>query len=101
MPFNIKPNIIVIVLGIESFQYTCAPMFGHYIDEETDFYLLEFEGVNDNRKNDLKDYYGKNEILFIRHFFCKFYGSNTQITPYSSWLEDSPEDFSNRMLVFF
>lgn len=95
------PNLFVMIFGIESFPYTCAPMFGHYIDDNTDFYLMKFEGVNDSIKTDLTDYYGKPDEFFIRHFFSKVYGSTDDISPFTNKLEESPEAFQSRMDEFF
>ena len=95
------PNIIVVAFGIESFPYTCAPMFGHYIDDSTDLYLFKFEGINDTTQIDLFDYYGKSEDLFIRHFFSKVYGSTKDISPFDSKLTESKTAFQFRMDTFF
>lgn len=95
------PNIFVMVFGIESFPYTCAPMFGHYIDDNTNLYLLKFEGVKDSTATDLTDYYGKPDEFFIRHFFSKVYGSSEDISPFTDKLSESPEAFQNRMDEFF
>ncbi|WP_418603852.1 hypothetical protein [Hwangdonia sp.] len=95
------PNIFVAILGIESFPYTCAPMFGHYIDDNTDLYLFKFEGVTDSTQVDLTRYYGKSEDLFIRHFFSKVYGSTHAISPFDSKLSESKSDFQDRMDAFF
>ena len=97
----LTPNLFVIVLGIESFPYTCAPMFGQYIDDSTHLYLMEFEGVNDTTTIDLTDYYGKPEDFFIRHFFSKVYGSTDAISPFTNKLSESPEAFQLRMDEFF
>ena len=97
----LAPNIFVAVLGIESFPYTCAPMFGHYIDDNTDLYLFKFEGVNDSTTTNLTNYYGKSEDLFIRHFFSKVYGSTHAISPFDSKLTESKSDFQYRMNAFF
>ncbi|MEO0527062.1 MAG: hypothetical protein AAFZ89_07540 [Bacteroidota bacterium] len=96
------PNLFVVVMGIESFPYTCAPMFGHYVDDNTNFYVLKFEGLTDDgEKIDLVDYYGKLEIYFVRHFFSKAYGSIDPINPFSGRLSDNEEDFLKRMDIFF
>lgn len=95
------PNIFVVIFGIESFPYTCAPMFGHYIDDDTDLYLFKFEGVTDSTKVNLVDYYGKPEEFFIRHFFSKVYGSTKAISPFDKRLKDSESDFQYRMDTFF
>tara|TARA_R110002050_G_scaffold296426_1_gene456393 strand:- start:40572 stop:41087 length:516 start_codon:yes stop_codon:yes gene_type:complete len=96
------PNIFVMIMGIESFPYTCAPMFGHYIDDKTDLYLLKFEGENGTDKIDLLDNYGKSpKGLFIRHFFSKAYGTTSKISPFSNTLTDSKVEFNTRMKAFF
>lgn len=95
------PNIFVIIFGIESFPYTCAPMFGHYIDNDTELYLIKFEGVNDTTSVDLTEYYGKPESFFVRHFFSKVYGSTQAISPFTNKLSESPNAFQSRMNEFF
>ncbi|MDD7885848.1 hypothetical protein [Flavivirga sp. 57AJ16] len=95
------PNLFVVIVGIESFPLTCAPMFGHYIDDETDLYLFKFEGENSLGKTNLVKYYGKRETLFIRHFFSKVYGSTEAISPFSNQLYESNTAFHDRMNAFF
>ena len=95
------PNIGVVVFGIESFPFTCAPMFGHYIDKETPLYLLKFEGVTDTETIDLVNYFGKPEDFFMRHFFSKVYGSTQAISPFTNKISESKEAFQHRMNTFF
>ena len=95
------PNLFVMALGIESFPYTQAPMFGHYIDSETKLYLLKFEGHKDGQTIDLVDYYGKSELRFIRHFFSKVYGSSEYFTPFSGRVIEDEERFNERLNLFF
>lgn len=95
------PNVFVAISGIESFPYTCAPMFSHYIGEKTELYVFEFEGINDGSITELSNYYGKTELYFIRHFFSKAYGSIENISPFSNRLSDDRENFSLRMNEFF
>lgn len=76
-------------------------MFGHYVGEESEFYVFEFEGVNDGDITELSNYYGKTELYFIRHFFSKAYGSAEGISPFSNRLSDSKEEFNVRMNQFF
>lgn len=97
----IVPNLFSVFAGVESFPFTCAPMFGHYIDENTDLFVFKFEGQKGSKKTDLVNYFGKPENHFIRHFFSKVYGSTDEITPFSNRLSDSPEEFQHRMNVFF
>lgn len=95
------PNVFVVTLGIESFPLTCAPMFGHYIDEETPLYVLKFEGVTNSETIDLVNYLGKPEDFFMRHFFSKVYGSTQAISPFTNKLSESNQDFQHRMNTFF
>ncbi|MEC8832072.1 MAG: hypothetical protein VX772_06915, partial [Bacteroidota bacterium] len=95
------PNLFVMALGIESFPYTQAPMFGHYIDSNTKLYLLKFEGHTADGSVDLVDYYGKSELRFIRHFFSKVYGSSDYFTPFSGRVLEDEERFQERLTLFF
>ena len=95
------PNLFVMAMGIESFPYTCAPMFGHYINDRTSLFILNFEGVSEQESIDLTEYYGKSELYFVRHFFSKVYGSTETISPYSHRLLESQGDFYLRMNQFF
>jgi hypothetical protein len=95
------PNIFVVVLGIESFPLTCAPMFGHYIDDNTKLYEFKFEGLKNGKTTDLIDYLDKPENHFIRHFFSKAYGSTNTIYPFTNKLSESATSFQNRMNMFF
>lgn len=97
----VLPNVFVMLLGIESFPYTCAPMFGHYINEDTSLYLLEFEGVHNGKTTNLINYLGKPEDFFMRHFFSKVYGSTEAISPFTNKLNESEVAFQYRMNTFF
>ncbi|WP_299554823.1 hypothetical protein [Seonamhaeicola sp.] len=97
----LAPNLFVVAFGIESFPFTCAPMFGHYIDNNTNLYIFKFEGVRKGIKTDLSNYYNKPEDCFIRHFFSKVYGSAEAISPFTHKLTESPEAFNQRMNAFF
>ena len=97
------PNLFVIILGIESFPLTCAPMFAHHINKDTDLYVFKFEGVlSDSTTLNLQDYYGKSERNFMRHFFGRAYGVSSGINPFSNYVfEDSKKAFQARMDTFF
>jgi hypothetical protein len=97
----ILPNIFVVIMGVESFPYTCAPMFGHYINNNTSLYLFKFEGETNDNKIDLIDYLGKPESQFMRHFFSKVYGSTSPISPFTNKLSESETQFYQRMNMFF
>lgn len=96
------PNIAVTILGFESFPLTCAPMFAHHIDVDTELYSLKFEGRDPSGAlTDLIDHYGKSEVLFERHFFAKVYGSVGSSNPFSDILCDNEELFHQRAVAFF
>lgn len=98
----ILPNVLVVSLGIEDFPFTCAPMFGHYVGTETDLYVFKFVGVKDNSRVFIKaEENGRPESVFTRQFFSKVYGSTDTLSPFSSYLDDSPDKFNQRMNDFF
>lgn len=96
------PNMYVVILGIEDFPFTCAPMFAHYIGPETALYIFKFDGVKDQNKELItSDEYGKPEAVFIRQFFSKAYGSKDPVSAFGYHPEDNLDAFSLRMNRFF
>ncbi|WP_375324224.1 hypothetical protein [Flagellimonas sp. GZD32] len=95
------PNIFVVVLGIESFPFTSAPMFGHYVNDDSNLYLLKFEGHNKDTIIELVDYYGKSEYTFVRHFYGKAYGSSEYLTPFADRIFEDEDKFNKRLKAFF
>jgi len=97
----LAPNIFTSIVGIESFPYTSAPMFGHYVGDDTELYLLKFEAVSGNELIDLEPYYGRPAAYFVRYFFSKVYGSPGSISAFNGRLSESPPKFQRRMNTFF
>jgi hypothetical protein len=98
----IIPNLFVVAFGIENFPFTSAPMFGHYVGPETELYVFKFEGVKDEKRTlILPEENGRPEPVFMRQFFSQVYGSSDSLSPFSAWLDDSPEKFKRRMEDFF
>lgn len=97
----LTPNIFASIVGVESFPYTSAPMFGHYVGEQTQLYLLKFEASSGEEHFDLDPFYGRPEPYFIRHFFSKVYGSPGHISAFNGRLSESPQKFQSRMNTFF
>lgn len=97
----LAPNIFASIVGVESFPFTSAPMFGHYVGEETGLYLLKFEALSGAEYIDLEPYYDRPESYFIRHFFSKVYGGTGNISAFNGRLSENPEKFQARMNTFF
>ena len=97
----LTPNIFAAIIGLESFPYTSAPMFGHYVGEETKLYLIKLEGIKGEEGIDLAPYYGRPESYFIRYFFSKVYGSRDKITAFNGRLSENPGKFQKRLDEFF
>jgi hypothetical protein len=100
----ILPNLYVICIGHESFPFTHAPMFGHYIDETTLFYDFEFIGQDGQEEKILYPSYKEpmqaKDRLIRRFFFNKIYGS-VEESSFSHFRDDSIESFTARMEKFF
>ena len=99
--FILAPNIFAAIVGVESFPYTSAPMFGHYVGKETELYLLQLEALSGEERINLAPYYGRPQAYFIRHFFSKVYGSQGNISAFNGRLSESPVEFQRRMNTFF
>ena len=97
----LTPNIFTAIVGLESFPFTSAPMFGHYVGDETQLYLIQFEGISGDKQINLEPYYDRPESYFIRHFFSKVYGAKGNISAFNGRLTDNPDKFQNRMQTFF
>ncbi len=95
------PNIFAIVFGVASFPFTCAPMFAHQVNKDTQLCIFKFEGSNACKTVDLGDKYGRNEIFFVRYFFSKVYGSSEPVSPFDTRFSDNRADFQQRMNAFF
>lgn len=100
------PNLYVIFRGRESFPFTQAPMFGHYIGPETFFYNFKFIGDDGNSKKLLYPsltYSQTEPPLYFRtqRLFFKIYGSAEENSCFGYYENDSREKFERRMSHFF
>jgi hypothetical protein len=98
------PNLYVIYTGHESFPFTHAPMFAHYIDETTSFYDFEFIGQNGHIEKVIYPSYKKalqtKDRLIRRFFFNKVYGS-VEESSFSNFRDDTVDQLTARLEVFF
>lgn len=98
------PNIYVIVKGKESFPFTQAPMFGHYIGPNTLFYNFSFTAQNGEEEKLV--YPSMKRIEKTAYFptmrlFFKYYGSTELNSPFSYYENDTREAFEKRMSAYF
>ena len=102
----IIPNLYIIFTGRESFPFTQAPMFGHYIGPETHFYDFKFTGDNGNSQKILYPSLTHSQTeppLYFRtqRLFFKIYGSAENNSCFGYYENDSREKFEQRMSHFF
>ncbi|WP_157887002.1 hypothetical protein [Hymenobacter sp. PAMC 26628] len=99
------PNLYSIYLGRESFPYTNAPMFGHYIGASTYFYDIKFLIDSGSTTKRIFPYYDgeKQSIDYIgqRFFFNNIYGSAEKKSPFGYSEPNTSEAFELRMDAFF
>jgi hypothetical protein len=98
------PNLYVMCTGHESFPFTHAPMFAHYIDETTLFYDVEFIGQKGQQETLLYPSYKTplptKDRVIRRFFFNKVYGS-VEASSFSHFEQDTQEQFIKRLELFF
>ncbi|SDK00920.1 hypothetical protein SAMN05421823_101643 [Catalinimonas alkaloidigena] len=97
------PNLFVVVTGLESYPFTCAPMFGHYIGDGTEFYAFRYIGETPAAAEvDLPLNLGKRDLVPSgRYFFSKVYGSCYDYSPFGSRPNDSPAKLEERLSSYF
>jgi hypothetical protein len=99
------PNLFVIYNGKESFPFTHAPMFGHYIGENTNFYDFAFIGEDGNKETKIYPTHvnprRSNDLFISRFFFNEAYGSVEDKAPFGRFKADSKEAMEQRMERFF
>ncbi|OJY99010.1 MAG: hypothetical protein BGP13_23410 [Sphingobacteriales bacterium 40-81] len=98
------PSFYYIIIGRESFPFSQAPMFGHYIGKETNFYDFKYFLVKDTSEQEIyPDSYGGffSKIAIKRYFFNNVYVSVEKISPFGYIKNDNKEMFENRMSRFF
>ncbi|SNR96312.1 MULTISPECIES: hypothetical protein [Hymenobacter] len=102
----IGPNLCSIVQGKESFPFTPAPMFAHYIGDDTNFYDIDFVGTKGQTEKALYPGLNKNDAharnyATMRFFLNKIYGSAEAKSPLGYFEQDTKAQFENRMSTFF
>jgi hypothetical protein len=98
------PNAVALFIPYEEFPYTSAPMFAHYVTDNTPRYRFRFFAEYPNghasqeiRAADLK----LNGTMFSRYFFGSVYGSIEPLSPYGHYGNDTRETFEKRLTEFF
>jgi hypothetical protein len=97
------PNICSLLFGHESFPFTPAPMFTHYVDKNSHVYEFQFDGLSDTGVVKLKPYHKDNKGFLSenRFFFDQIYGSVEHNYPIGTVKNDSKERFTRRLSSFF
>lgn len=97
------PNVYSLIIGHESFPFTPAPMFTHYVERKSHFYEFQFIGVTDTTEVKLKAYHKSNTGFLAqnRFFFDQIYGSMEHNYPISTVENDSSEGLEQRVSKFF
>lgn len=99
------PNVCAIYAGSESYPYTNAPMFGHYVGDATYFYDVAF--ISEAHSVDERVFpYTQAPVTYanyldMRFFFNKIYGSAEKRTPFKHFEHDTSKDLEARMNAFF
>lgn len=103
MSAALLPNLYVILKGEESYPFTQAPMFGHYVGDSTAFYDFRFlaEGPNGTAEVLPSHEEQQNALATQRFFFHSVYGSTETNSPFINFANDTPEQLSQRMSLFF
>jgi hypothetical protein len=100
----LAPNLVALVIPYEEFPYTSAPMFAHYVGEETPRYRFHFIAVFVNGQAAQEIYatdLGLNGVGFSRYFLGSMYGSIDPRSPFGHHGEDTEAAFENRLSGFF
>lgn len=100
----VAPSLYYIIIGRESFPFSQAPMFSHYIGRETKFYDFKYFLVSDSAEKEiLPDSYSGffSKLAINRFFFNEIYGSVEKTSPFGYIKNDNKEKFEARMSGFF
>lgn len=99
----ILPNLYAVIKGRESYPFTPAPMFSHYIGDTTKFYDFVFIAEWDSfeRVVDPEHSEHKNQLAIKRFFFDRVYGSVEKNSPLWNEENDNKEKLEKRMSNFF
>jgi hypothetical protein len=97
------PNVYSLISGHESFPFTPAPMFTHYVEKNSHFYEFQFIGKKDAAEVKLKAFHKHNTGFLSqnRFFFDQVYGSVEQNYPIGTVKQDGKKEFEQRVAKFF
>ncbi len=96
------PNLYAVVQGNENFPFSSCPMFAHYIGEETQLYNFKFVGTYNNVEKILPPSFGNDgEVMSMRFFFAKVYGSSLKKSPFTVTADDDRILFEKRLSDYF
>lgn len=98
------PSLYYIIIGRESFPFSQAPMFSHYIGKETNFYDFKYFLICDSSQKEIypDSYQGFfSKIAINRYFFNNVYVSVEEISPFGYIKNDNSVQFEKRMSAFF
>lgn len=99
----ILPNLYAIIKGRESYPFTPAPMFSHYVGDNSKFYDFEFiaEGDSFERVVNPEHSEHRNQLAIKRFFFDRIYGSVEKNSPLWDEENDSRRKLEKRLSSFF
>ena len=97
------PNVYAIINGRESYPFTPAPMFGHYIGDKSLFYDFRFiaEGPAGETPVLPEHPEHKSRLAIKRFFFDRIYGSVEKNSPLWDNEHDDRQEFEQRLSKFF
>ena len=96
------PNLWAFVDPYETFPYTSAPMFAHYVGEDTPRYRFRFVAEQGGKETEIRATdLSLDGVEFTRYFFGHVYGSSDPDAPFAVAGEDTPADFEARLSAFF
>ena len=96
------PNLWAVISPYENWPFTCAPMFAHYVDDETPRYRFAFEVQFDDGSKDEVGYYSAGLNWSVMRFFFKWvYGATPSGGVFALYQNDTREAFENRLSTFF
>ncbi|HEY1025733.1 MAG TPA: hypothetical protein VGE26_11255 [Sphingobacteriaceae bacterium] len=99
----ILPNLAAVIIGRESYPFTPAPMFAHYIGDRSNFYDFAFIAEGDSLETAVvpKHPEHRNELAIKRFFFDRIYGSVERNSPLWSNNNDDRNQLETRLNKFF
>jgi len=97
------PHVATLVLPYEEYPYTSAPMFAHYVGEDTPLYRIRLvaERADGSEREIHATDFGLNGVEFTRQFFGAIYGSIDPYSPFGHHGDETRDEFERRLSDFF